>query len=67
MSVVAERRPRTVWNNRVVRAIGAWTVLEPVNGPYERNDLSSERPQVTRELIEAWEAYASEVGVVTGE
>ncbi|MDH3420249.1 MAG: hypothetical protein OEM78_12325 [Gammaproteobacteria bacterium] len=64
---MAERRPPTVWNNRVVRAIGAWTALEPVNDPYERDDLSSERPQVARALIEAWEAYASEVGVVTSE
>ena len=39
----------------------------PVNDPYERNDLSSEHPQVTRERIEAWEAYASEVGILTGE
>ena len=35
--------------------------------PYERNDVASQNPDVTAELIGAWNEYAEEVGVVTGD
>jgi len=42
-----------------------WELFDLVTDPYERNDLSSQRPEITRELIDSWRSYADEVGVIT--
>ena len=41
-----------------------WELFDLNSDPYERNDLSSDRPELTRELVDAWYDYANEVGVV---
>ena len=38
-----------------------------VNGPGETRDLSGEKPELLKELQEAWNHYAEEVGVIPAE
>ena len=40
-----------------------WELYNLTNDPGERNDFSTERPDLRDELIAAWFAYAEEVGV----
>ena len=40
-----------------------WELFDLQADPYERNDLSSQHGELTRELVDAWYAYAEEVGV----
>lgn len=44
-----------------------WELFDMAADPYERNDVSSQYPDVTAELTSAWNDYAAEVGVVTGD
>jgi len=44
-----------------------WELFDLENDPFERNDLSTQHPELTRELIDAWFRYAEDVGVATGE
>ena len=41
-----------------------WELFDMSLDPYERNDLSEARPELLRELIDSWYAYADDVGVV---
>ena len=44
-----------------------WELFDLESDPFERNDLSTQHPELTRELIDAWFRYAEDVGVATGE
>ena len=44
-----------------------WELFDLESDPFERSDLSAQRPELTRELIDAWFRYAEDVGVATGE
>ena len=44
-----------------------WELFDLRSDPYERNDLAAARPDLTRELVDAWHDYAEEVGVVVVE
>ena len=43
---------------------GTWHLYDVVSDPGETNDLSATQPDKLKELQEAWEKYAKEVGVV---
>ena len=40
-----------------------WELYDLRSDPYERNDLASFHPELTRELVDEWYDYAEEVGV----
>ena len=44
-----------------------WELFDLEGDPFERHDLSTRRPGLTRELIDAWYSYAEDVGVAVGE
>lgn len=46
---------------------GRWQLYDLAADPAESRDLSLAEPQVMRELIAAWDAYAREVGVILPE
>jgi len=46
---------------------GAWQLYNVVDDPGETRDLAKEQPEKLKELQEAWERYASDVGVVLSE
>jgi len=41
-----------------------WKLFNIEKDPGETKDLSEEQPELLNHLIEAWESYAKEVGVV---
>jgi arylsulfatase len=43
---------------------GAWQLYNIVDDPGETRDLANDQPEKLKELQEAWERYASDVGVV---
>ena len=44
-----------------------WELFDLANDPFERNELSAQHPELTQELIDAWDRYAEDVGVAVGE
>ncbi len=44
-----------------------WELFDLDSDPFERNDLSSQRPDLTQELIGEWFRYAEDVGVAISE
>jgi len=56
---------KLLWTRRTDGPL-RWELFDMASDPYERNDLSSQQPEIARELIGAWQAYADEVGVVIG-
>lgn len=46
---------------------GEWRLFNVVEDPGEANDLSGEMPDKLEALKAAWEQYAAEVGVISGE
>ncbi len=46
---------------------GEWQLYDLAADPGEQQDLSEERPALRAELIDAWSAYADEVGVILPE
>ena len=44
-----------------------WELFDLDSDPFERNDLSSQRPDLTQELIGEWYRYAEDVGVAISE
>ena len=44
-----------------------WELFDLDSDPFERNDLSSQRPDLTQELIGEWYRYAEDVGVAVSE
>lgn len=44
-----------------------WELFDLDSDPFERNDLSSQRPELTQELIGEWFRYAEDVGVAISE
>jgi arylsulfatase len=43
---------------------GEWYLFDVVEDPGETRDLAGERPEILRQLSEAWDLYAQDVGVV---
>ena len=43
---------------------GIWHLYDVVSDPGETQDLAAEQPEQLKELQEAWERYAEDVGVV---
>ena len=46
---------------------GEWQIFDLSVDPGESNDLSTEDPELRQRLIEAWDAYSEEVGVITSD
>ena len=46
---------------------GEWQIFDLSVDPGESKDLSTEEPELRQRLIEAWDEYAREVGVITPE
>ena len=44
-----------------------WELFDLENDPFERQDLSVQQPELTRELTDAWYRYAEDVGVALDE
>ena len=44
-----------------------WELFDLDSDPFERNDLSSQRPGLAQELIDEWYRYAEDVGVAISE
>ena len=44
-----------------------WELFDLSADPFERNDVSAQHPDTMADLISAWNDYAEEVGVVTGD
>ena len=45
----------------------SWELFDLISDPYERNDIASVHPKLTRELMDQWYEYAEEVGVQNAE
>jgi arylsulfatase A-like enzyme len=43
---------------------GDWELYDLANDPGELNGLSKQRPQLLDDMVEIWEQYARETGVV---
>ena len=52
--------------NRDEEAETRWELFNLENDPFERDDLSAQHPELTRELSDEWFRYAVDVGVVMG-
>ena len=57
---------KLLWTPRSGEAPG-WELFDLSVDPFERNDVSAQFPDLTAELVNAWNEYADEVGVVTGD
>ena len=43
---------------------GDWQLYNLADDPGEQNDLALQHPELTKELIGAWQIYADKVGVI---
>ena len=46
---------------------GDWQIFDLSIDPGESNDLSAQNPKLKQRLIDAWDEYASSVGVIPAE